>query len=104
MSRKLQEALSMSGSERRVVAWSANVVHSALANPSAARKSDGRSRVCGDIAVWLGILVSVQPFNTRREFPIVYCWTLSDISKPKPQTSNRHERLELRNRLGASFG
>jgi hypothetical protein len=54
----------MSGSERRVVVWSANVVHSALA-PSAARKSDGRSRVCGDIAVWLGILVPQPDSNFR---------------------------------------
>src|SRR5258708_4569796 len=30
-------------------------------------------------------------------------YTLSDISKPRPQTSNRHERLELGNRLGGSF-
>lgn len=53
--------------------------------------------------IWVQLLVSVQPFNTRREFPIVYCWTLSDISKPRPQTSNRHERLELGNRLGENF-
>jgi hypothetical protein len=45
----------MPGSERRVVAWSTNVVHSGLANPSAAKKSNGRSRIYRNIAVWLGI-------------------------------------------------
>jgi hypothetical protein len=50
-------------------------------------------------------LVSVQPFNTRREFPVVYCWTLTATSaNPGRKTSNRHERLELGNRLGGSFG
>src|ERR1700681_3467279 len=42
----------------------------------------GQRFLIGDAS--LGWNPSVRS-TTRREFPIVYCWTLSDISKPRPQ-------------------
>jgi hypothetical protein len=77
----------MPGSERRVVAWSTNVVHSGLANPSAARKSNGRSRIYRNIAVWLGILVPQppKPFGNKGFFHFL------DLAGPrtKPGQSRR---------------